>query len=245
MKGKMGKLFFLFGLLLSMPVTAYADTLSGADNWSVVFTGDNKMESNFGASDLNDVMGQMQPGDNAVITLTLQNDNASETDWYMMNEVISSLEESTKASAAMGAAYTYRLVYTGPSGSQKTLFDSDTVGGESPNEAGKGLEQATDALKDYFFLDTLKRGEGGRITLEIALDGNTTGNAYQDTRANLMMQFAVEVADSGRGRTSTVRTGDETALAPLIIAAFVSGFVLIVFAGSRLGRQNREEEGAE
>ena len=234
-------------MLFSASITARADKLEGSSDWIVVFTGDSKMESNFTVSDLNHVMNGMQPGDSAVITLKMRNDNGADTDWYMMNEVVSSLERSTEASAAAGAAYTYKLVYTGPDGRQKELYNSDKVGGDQTiggQEAEeKGLEQATNALKDYLYLGTLKNRQSGMIVLEIALDGNSVNNAYQDTRANLQMQFAVELANTGGGRPRTVRTGDETDLAPLIFASFVSGLVLMVIAGSRWKRRNDGREG--
>lgn len=241
MKKKIGKLFLLFAMLVSVPVTARADRLEGSSDWAVVFTGDNELESNFTASDLNRVMDGMQPGDSAVLTLRMRNDNGADTDWYMKNEVISSLEKSTEASAAAGAAYTYRLAYTDPMGSQRELYSSDKVGGDTVTEAGEGLEQATSGLEDYFYLDTLKSRQGGEVALEIALDGNSVNNAYQDTRANLQMQFAVETAGGG-SRPRTVRTGDETDLAPLIIASFVSGMILLIFAA---GRWKRRDDGGE
>ena len=73
--------------------------------------------------------------------------------------------------------YTYRLFYTDKDGAVETLFDSDTVGGEYDSvddmltHMGEGLHSATNALKDYFYLDTIHNGEGGYITLEVALDG--------------------------------------------------------------------------
>lgn len=243
MKKKAGMILLIFAVLFLAPVTARADKLEGSSDWIVVFTGDSKMESNFTASDLNQVMNGMQPGDSAVITLKMRNDNSADTDWYMMNEVVSSLERSTEASAAAGAAYTYKLVYTGPDGRQKELYNSDKVGGDQTTDNDEtGLEQATNALKDYLYLGTLKSRQSGRIVLEIALDGNSVSNAYQDTRADLQMQFAVELANTGGGRPRTVRTGDETDLAPLVLASFVSGLVLMIIAGSRWKKRDDGRE---
>lgn len=243
MKKKLRMLFLICGMLVLTPMTARADTVKGKDGWAVVFTSGGKMRSNFSDADLNSVMAGMQPGDTGIITLTQRNENAADTDWYMKNEVLNALEKSTKDAAAVGAKYTYKLVYTGPGGTQRELYNSDKVGGDGISGAGQGLEQATNALKDYFYLDTLKNRQSGSVTLEIALDGNTTINSYQDTRADLQMQFAVEQAGSGGGRPRTVRTGDESALAPLIIASFVSGLVLLILAGRRWKKQDSLAKG--
>ena len=184
-------------LSVSMAATAYGETLRGDPGWGVSFTKDNKMVSNFKTADMDEAIYGMQPGDNVVVTLSLKNENAADTDWYMTNKVLRSLEESNDAAA--GGAYTYILTYTDKAGGKKTLFSSDTVGGEDISKAGEGLHAATDALEDFFYLDTLASSEKGRVSLEVALDGETQGNDYQDTLADLQMNFAVEL---GTGRSA-------------------------------------------
>ena len=71
------------------------------------------------------------------------------------------------------------------------------VGGDSVSQAGEGLHEATDALKDWFYLDTLESGQNGVLTLHIMLDGETQGNDYQDTLAELKMRFAIELREPG------------------------------------------------
>lgn len=188
----------LFGLAL--PVRA--ETFYGDSNWNVTFNANNEMVSSFSTANINDVVSGMQPGDNVIITLKLKSENATATDWYMQNEVLYSLEDRSANKQTGGGAYTYRLVYTDTSGERNVLFDSDTVGGESGETVdemlanmGEGLRGATNALKDYFYLDTMYNGQGGTITLEVALDGETQGNHYQDTLADLQMVFAVELRD--------------------------------------------------
>ena len=56
-------------------------------------------------------------------------------------------------------------------------------------------------------LDTLAKGDKGRITLEVELDGETQGNDYQNTLADLQMNFAVELSrqrEPERTNTPTV-----------------------------------------
>ena len=257
----------------SFAIPAQAETYYGDENWKVAFTSEDKMESSFSTADINDVIGGMQPGDNVIITLNLKNENRTITDWYMRNEVLYSLEDRSTNKETSGGAYTYRLVYTDKDGEVNTLFDSDTVGGESAddtiNRMGEGLKSATNALKDYFYLDTLAKGAGGVVTLEVALDGETQGNHYQDTLADLQMDFAVELRDTPRGgggggggtpdtpgtpntpdtpgsttsRTGVVRTGDDNQIVLFCVISGVTGLLLLLYCiyNLRAYRKRREE----
>ena len=257
----------------SFAIPAQAETYYGDENWKVAFTSEDKMESSFSTADINDVIGGMQPGDNVIITLNLKNENRTTTDWYMRNEVLYSLEDRSTNKETSGGAYTYRLVYTDKDGEVNTLFDSDTVGGESAddtiNRMGEGLKSATNALKDYFYLDTLAKGAGGVVTLEVALDGETQGNHYQDTLADLQMDFAVELRDTPRGgggggggtpdtpgtpntpdtpgsttsRTGVVRTGDDNQIVLFSVISGVTGLLLLLYCiyNLRAYRKRREE----
>ncbi len=257
----------------SFAIPAQAETYYGDENWNVAFTSEDKMESSFSTADINDVIGGMQPGDNVIITLNLKNENRTTTDWYMRNEVLYSLEDRSTNKETSGGAYTYRLVYTDKDGEVNTLFDSDTVGGESAddtiNRMGEGLKSATNALKDYFYLDTLAKGAGGVVTLEVALDGETQGNHYQDTLADLQMDFAVELRDTPGGgggggggtpdtpgtpntpdtpgsttsRTGVVRTGDDNQIVLFSVISGVTGLLLLLYCiyNLRAYRKRREE----
>ena len=196
MKKRNISLLLLSGLLLVSGLSARAETYRGEEDWHVAFTAEEEMESSFKTADLNDLVQGMQPGDNVIITLALKNEHQTTTDWYMRNEVLYSLEDRSANSATGGGAYTYRLNYTDKDGTVTTLFDSDTVGGDVVSQAGEGLKEATDALGDYFYLDTLTKDQAGAITLEVALDGETQGNDYQDTLADLQMDFAVELRET-------------------------------------------------
>lgn len=246
MRRKIWKLLLAVSLLASMAMTAYAETSHGNPDWAVTFTSEKKMVSNFKTADLNDVILGIQPGDNVIITLALKNENNTATDWYMTNEVLYSLEDRSANAGTSGGAYMYKLAYTGPDGEEDILFDSDTVGGEGASGAGEGLRQATDALSDYFFLDTIKKGQSGKIVLEIALDGDTQGNDYQNTLADLQMNFAVELNAGGTDtpnpgrRGDIVKTGDEMTLTPFIIVACVTGTLLLLFVF--YAQREREKE---
>ena len=230
MKKKMVCWVLMFVLLASMSTAVYGETVKSDKNWQVIFTQEKNMQVTPENLDFSDDIYGLQPGDTAVIQLSLKNQNSGETDWYMTNQVIRSLEDSV--TTANGGAYTYILTYTDKNGAEKTLFSSDTVGGETVGSAGEGLHEATDALKDYFYLDTLASGQGRAVTLQVTLDGETQGNGYQKTLADLKMNFAVELreADSNRKPASIVKTGDDTNLIPYFIAAGVCGVLLLALA---------------
>lgn len=182
-------------LTLGLATAANAEHYTGGDNWSVKFTADAEMDSTFHSSDLSEGMAGLQPGDDIVFTVTLKNEYPSATNWWMTNEILHSLEESVEAAAA-GGAYTYELTYTSAAGHDIVLFSSDTVGGDEASPNGEGLYEINGALNDFFFLDTLEEGQTGRVTLLVALDGETQGNDYQDTRADLQLNFAVELTSA-------------------------------------------------
>lgn len=197
MKKRFLCLFLVLLLVTGASFTVHAETFYGDSDWHVAFTDQKKMESNFKTSDLDEAVRGLQPGDNIVFTLALQNNYKEETAWWMTNEVLHSLEDRSANDSTHGGAYTYILTYTDKNGTDSILYSSETIGGDIISNAGEGLHEATDALEQYFYLDTLAVGQSGTITLEVALDGETLGNDYQDTLADLQMNFAVELIPDG------------------------------------------------
>lgn len=240
MKRKILTALLCLVLLAGLAVTARAESFTGGDGWQVAFTADNRMESSFRTADLDDAVSGLQPGDDILFTLRLRNDNAVETDWYMTNRVLYSLEDRSSNAATSGGAYTYYLAYTDVTGEEKVLFSSDTVGGEHASAAGEGLHEATDALKDFFFLDSLTTGQEGTITLRVALEGETQGNDYQDTLADLAMSFAVALKDNVPDTPRIiVQTGDRRNLLPYYVAMAVSGVLLLLLALDNVRRRRK------
>ena len=111
MRKKTMRYLLLAGLLFFMPATARAESLTSERN--VSFTKDNKLESDYAGSDLDSAVYGLQPGDDITITLNLKNENPAAANWYMTNEVLQSLEETTGSNAS-GGAYEYELAYTDP-----------------------------------------------------------------------------------------------------------------------------------
>lgn len=253
---KMRWLAPVLALLLAItPVTAHAEDFTGGDGWKVSFDG-KKMNSTFKNTDIDDEIYKLEPGDTVELHLSLKNEYTQTTDWYMTNEVLKSLEDSQ--SVAEGGAYSYILTYIGPDGTADVLYSSEEVGGETKNASGEGLHQATNSLKDYFYLDRLKAGESGEITLKVSLEGETQGNAYQDTLAKLQMNFAVELVDESSNppsggndsgnpsgsssRTKTVKTGDNSRILLFSILALVAGLICAGTAIYNIRQRNKEEE---
>lgn len=269
MKRKIAGMCLLPGLVFVLAFPVHAETYPQEDlNWHVSFTPEKKMESNFTGSQINQIASGMQPGDNAVMRIDVKNTNSTTTDWYMKNDVLDSLEDDSLT--ADGGAYTYRLSYV-VGNTETVLYDSDTVGGEGGereeflNRMGRGLNGATSSLDSWFYLDTLEVGEGGTVILEVALDGESQGNSYQDTLANLALDFAVEMRNTPPGDhrrrrdeepaaplppagnvtgTGIVQTGDDSRIVLYSAVGGISGIMLLLFCLYSWRERRREREEA-
>lgn len=230
MKKKILCLAMMVMMVVGTTMTAHAEDFKGSGDWLANFTGD-KIESNFSSAAIADEILQILPGDTITLEVTIQNSSEDETDWYMTNAVLETLEGSNDS--AEGGAYTYILTYKGSDGTEKVLYSSETVGGEN----SAGLEEATGSLEDYFFLERLDEGEKATVELFVELDGETQGNSYQDTLARLQMNFAVEKVAG----PIVVQTGDSANLMLYSAIALGSGLVLLVLAVMNAKRRKEEE----
>ena len=131
---------------------------------------------------------------------------------------------------------------------RQTLFSSDTVGGEN-TIGGGGLNEVNSALKDYFYLDTLSSGQSGSVELTVALDGETQGNDYQNTLADLQVNFAVQLNDTAtpnqpsKNTSTWVKTGDDTNLVPYFIAAGAGGVLLLGLGAYSISMRKKDKKG--
>lgn len=240
------------GLCVMLPAAAEDMSTEETRGMQVEFNNTPNMVVNYTPDQINHAIGQMQPGDSVTFAVALANTNEAATDWYMDNKVMRSLEKTVGADQAGGGAYTYQLTYSGPGGDRE-LFNSRTVGGDdgaggsTSTEAGEGLEQATNALDDYFYLDTLASGDRANVILTVALDGETQGNAYQDTMAELELSFGVRLTEPTRRirRFHTVRTGDEEQVLVWSLVMLVCGVAALALAlwQYRRGRKERKQHG--
>ena len=253
----MKKIFGVFGFILAMVICfgisgrafasstdTDANTLIGSKNMKCTFDG-KKLDSNLGS--IMDLVNQMQPGDSVKFEIELVNNYEKTTAFWMWNKVIKSFEQNSPAN---GGAYTYILTYTDPAGKTEDIFRSDTVGGEEISNNREGMREATSNLEDYFYLYSLKKGQSGKVTLVVSLDGETQGNNYQNTLADIDFRFACEVEDgndtpnddNNRPRNrNVVRTADDFNFIPYAAAFAASGLLLmciLFFMGRKKGGRN-------
>ena len=246
---KIFSVMMLLCLLMSAFSWAFADTLPETDpGWKVTFNADGDVESNFKSSNLDETVSGMQPGDDAVFRITISNDNEKTTSWYMENKVLYSLEDRSKNKAIKGGAYSYVLTYKGADGTETELFNSDKVGGDGKED--EGLKEATEGLENWFFLGDMEKGQDATVTLKISLEGETQGNNYQDTLADLTMNFAVETKETPAEHVSpkpvptppshTVKTGEGNSFL-IWICTGAAGIVLMILAIILKKRNDRKE----
>ena len=242
--------------------TAKAEEITSSKDWTVDFKND-KLNSNFTSKEIAEEVYGMLPGDTMKIGVKIKNSESIQTDWYMSNEILKSLEDYSQAE---NGAYTYKLSYKDVSGKETVLYDSDTVGGEDKKSGEEGLHQATNSMEDYFYLDRLDKNETGTVELEVGLEGETQGNAYQNTLAKLQLNFAVEkvskktkvekgknkvVKKTMTGKSSTIRktavtspkTGDTMHALLFSAIALVSGIVVLIIAVLAVKRRREDEKG--
>ena len=229
MKKKLFAMFLMALLMFTLTATAFAETIPGASGWYVEFNNKQKMESNFSSGDIADALSNVQPGDETTVTVTVRNTSGVTVDWYMLNNIIQTLEESN---GAKNGGYTYILTYAPSSGSALELYNSNRVGGGGQagytNPTDDGLKEIKDALKDYMFLERMDSGKSGVVTLYVALDGESQDNSYQNAEADLQLRFAVEVVPT---EDVVVATGDvPVKLSPMYIGMGVSGVAVLLLA---------------
>ena len=192
----------------------------------------------------------------------------------MTNEVLQSLEETTGSNAS-GGAYEYELAYTDPNGVQEVLFTSDTVGGENNGSrvglksATSGLEDYLylDTLNPgqrgvitlRVALDGETQGNDyqntlARLQMNFAVDTTTINNqtvtrVVDESGDPILVDDngnpVVADDDSSSARTRIVRTGDENDLLPFIIAAGLSGLLLLLLAVYGVKERRKQKGGAK
>lgn len=236
-------------LIMTTATMSFANTLPDTDpGWNVTYTSGGELKSNFTTGNIDQTIGSMQPGDEAHFSITVTNENSATTDWYMENAVVYSMEDRSKNSGTKGGAYTYKLSYTDASGNETVFFDSTNAGGDISSAAGSGLHEATNGQEGWFYLSEISSGAKGTINMIVALDGETQGNNYQDTLADLQLRFSVELADRSENTTKTVstgtKTGDDTNLGLYVGLCAAAGLLMIVLAciSAFLRRKERRAE---
>ena len=242
MKKKNFMIAFLMAMtiVLAAPYAAFAEEYS-VDDAACSFDG-SEISSNFESSDLATYLSHLEPGDKLDYQVTYTNNSGKTTEWYMLNDVLETLEESKDA--AENGGYTYVLKNIGPDGTETTYFDNSEVGGETKTGGLEGLHQATNATRDYFFIQQLAPGQSGKTSLHVELDGETQVNDYWDTKGVVRLAYAVEIVEPGQRviQDGATRTGDPLDLMEGLLVmslAFMIGLVAL------LSRRKDRKDGDE
>lgn len=216
-------------VLLFSVCPVMAEVMESNTKSEVVFTADGKLRSTFRNSVVDDTISEyLEPGDTAVFTIELRNENADSVDFWMDQRTVDSLEVWGNDAYMTGGGYRYELTYEGPGGS-RTLYSSVNIDG-SDFQANTASSMTTKRIDEtsYIFLDTYASGKSGKIVLQISLDGESQGNDYQSTKADVSMDFAVELTGNPEG--SVIKTGDTMNALPFFVAMTAAGLILLLIA---------------
>lgn len=231
-------------------------------NGSAYFDG-KAVRSSFRTGEIADAVSELEPGDDVSFKVKYTNKYKEDTEWYLENEVLQTLEKADAArkipegtGTPENGGYTYELIHKDKNGKKTVLFSNDRVGGDARPDDMQGLEQATNALDDWFYIQTLGKGESGELTLNVKFDGETEVNDYMDTNGGLMLRLGVNVKNRNESSSQSspssqnesdgpeysqgIRTGDPVRLG-LFAAMFAAGIILLIV----IWRRMKSEQGGE
>lgn len=231
-------------LIAGMSASALAESYEY--DGTCTFNGSEMVES-FNSAQVADAVSNLQPGDDVTFTVQYVNGSNETTDWYMENSIVQTLENASQKKAVEGTGtpekggYSYELTQYDKNGKKNVLFSNSEVGGDEgtvqdlndPNKKLTGLEPSTNALDDWFYIDTLnKKGQSGSVVLHVAFDGETEVNDYMDTDGELNVRFAVELHKAGNKPSKTtkiVKTGDQNDLLLWAVIGLIAGLLMLIF----------------
>ncbi len=243
-------------IVMMLGMTTLVKAESSTVNGECYFNG-NSIISDFDSDKVNDTIRGLEPGDDVTFEVKFTNNYDETTHWYMRNEALATLEQSYDRTENGG--YTYILTHVAPDGSEQILFDNSQVGGSGEDghsyaitpksskgshgseNTGEGLHQATNATDEWFFIQTLNKGQSGKTRLYVKFDGESEVNDYMDTAGEVLVAYAVELDENKPFKT--VKTGDSTdILTP--IAMMLASLLLLIFVIMSI-RKDRKDTAAE
>jgi hypothetical protein len=239
--GRITTLLLALMTVLMMSQAAFAETYNGG---TFSFDGSDIINSD-AESTIDEEIGNLEPGDSMTFKFEYSNDSDEDTEWYLENKIVKTLEEM----GGTNGGYTYKLVNYGKAEGTVTIFDSEAVAGEdseNPDSEDEGLKSATNATEDWLYIDTLKPGQSGSTELTVALDGESQANSYQATDGQLRIAYAVETLE---GETiykhvpgKRVNTGDMTNLmTPLAMFLGAALLAVLTILSFRKDRKDGDE----
>ena len=139
-------------LLLGMTISVSAE--SQTVNGHCWFDGGSTIESDdFDSNTIATKVRGLEPGDDVTFRVEFKNKYKDTTYWYMKSQVMKTLEQSFDRSENGG--YTFKLTHIKPNGDRQVLFSNEQVGGDAKVAGMEGLHQATNATKEWFFIQKL------------------------------------------------------------------------------------------
>lgn len=241
---KMNRITTLLLALMTVLMMSQAAFAESYDGGTFNFDG-SSINNSKAASPIDEAIRSLEPGDSMTFTFTYKNSSADSTEWYLSNEVVETLEQS----GGENGGYTYQLINYGKKEGTVTIFSSEAVAGadsQNPDTADKGLKSATNATKDWLYIDTLASGQSGRTELTVALDGESQANSYQTTKGQLKIAYSVEKTATGETvyeHVKGVNTGDTTNLI-LPAAMFLAALLLLILAIMSYRRDRKDGDEA-
>lgn len=240
-----------------------------AGKWYATYTSSGDIEDNLGES-INDQISTMQPGDKVSVEVALKNENSTPAHWYMKNTITKSMEVTaamggsytyelayTDPSGVRTVLYTSETVGGDPENGQKNegLLEVDSrlgdyfyLGAIASGQSGRidltvGLDGETQGNSYQDKVANLSMNFAVEPQPQISGGGGKTHHRTVtreviNNEVVYLDEDGVPLADVGG--LDIVKTSDEMNLLPYVLAACISGFLLLIVAF--LGMKNRREE---
>lgn len=220
----------IFGSILSIamlmlcltPVAAKEETL-------ITFEGDSdKFITQEAGSD--DSFSDMLPGETRSVTVRLKNDDSDTMDFFMSAEILDNIAEKGNKDAV----YDFKI------SRDNEVFFASVIGAKG-NTIGE--EYLTD--DNNIKLATLSKGEECSVTVSLALDGDSTENAYMNQVGQIKLRFSAGTPVENMGENKTViqrvinyvKTGDN---APFVM---LGGLLIVSVIGIIILKKTKKKEG--